>query len=83
MCRPYAQGCSGGIWEILRDIAEDERRTLTENVMLGSALGDFSLPQQRDLHAMLLDACEKSRGDWITLASLRWPTGVVPQQSHF
>ena len=48
----------GSIWEILRDIAEDERRTFSENVMLGSALGDLSLPQQKEIHAILLDACE-------------------------
>lgn len=71
----------GSIWNILRDIAEDERCTNTEKLMLGSALGDFSLPQQRELHAMLLDICEKKpwRSDYfgiLALAYWRCPTAV-------
>lgn len=64
----------GRIWKILRDIAEDERRTFTENVMLGSALGDFSLPQQRELHNILLDACEKKpwRLDYFGILALAY-----------
>lgn len=71
----------GSIWEILRDIAEDEKRTGIEKLMLGSALGDLSLPQQKELHAILLDACETRprRSDYfgiLALAYWRCPSTV-------
>lgn len=71
----------GSIWEILRDIAEDEKRTGIEKLLLGSALGDLSLPQQKELHAILLDACETrpQRSDYfgiLALAYWRCPSTV-------
>ena len=46
------------IWNILLDVTKQEHWSLTEDIMLGSALGNFSLPQQKALHKTLLDLCK-------------------------